>query len=104
MKTKNSVRRSHNYMRVLSYILIALGIYLLAAAFIKNVREERSSRRCFQAAGMSANRGYLYSIPVLRDQNPELFSKFMVTHWIYAGVVEAGGCVLCLKTRQDNDL
>jgi hypothetical protein len=53
---------------------------------------------------MGANRGYLYSIPVLREQNPELFHQFMVTHWIYAVAVEAGGCLLYLKNKRDDDL
>ena len=94
------------HMRVLSFILIALGIYLLAAAFYQECqgRTFKPAMLPGKATGMGANRGYLYSIPVLKNQNPELFRKFMVTHWIYAAVVEAGGCLLCMKTKQDNDL
>jgi hypothetical protein len=93
-------------MRVLSYILIALGIYLLAAAFYQEYqgRTFKPAMLPGKATGMNANRGYLYSIPVLKHQNPELFRKFMVAHWIYAAVVEVGGCLLCLKTKQDDDL
>jgi hypothetical protein len=93
-------------MRALSYILIALGIYLLAAAFYQEYqgRTFKPAMLPGKATGMGANRGYLYSIPVLKNQNPELFHKFMVTHWIYAAVVEVGGCLLYLKTKQDNDL
>jgi hypothetical protein len=94
------------HMRALSYILIALGIYLLVSAFYQEYQGITFQPAMFpgKARGMSANRGYLYSIPILKDQNPELFRKFMVTHWIYAAVVEVGGCLLCLKTKQDNDL
>ena len=88
-------------MRALSYILIALGIYLLASACYQEYHGRTFKPAMLQgkATGMGANRGYLYSIPVLREQNPELFHQFMVTHWIYAVAVEAGGCLLYLKNK-----
>jgi hypothetical protein len=93
-------------MRVLSYILIALGIYLLASAFYQECRGKTFKPAMLQgkATGLGANHGYLYSIPVLKSQNLELFRKFMVTHWIYAAVIEVGGCLLYLKTKQDEDI
>jgi hypothetical protein len=93
-------------MRALSYILIALGIYLLAAAFYQECqgRTFKPVMLPGKATGMGANQGYLYSIPVLKHQNPEFFRKFMLTHWIYAAVIEVGGCLLYWKTKQDDDL
>lgn len=93
-------------MRILSYILIVLGIYLFASALYQEYHGRTFKPLALQlkATGMSANRGYLYSIPVLRDQNPELFHQFMLTHWIYAAVAEIVGCGLYIKNKRNNDL
>ena len=93
-------------MRALSVILIVLGIYLFASAIYQEYHGRTFKPWALQlkATGMGANRGYLYSIPVLRDQNPELFHHFMMTHWIYAAVVEVVGCGLYLKNKRNDDL
>lgn len=93
-------------MRALSYILIALGFYLLASAFYDEYRGITTKPAIFppKATSRNASRGYLFSIPVHREQNPELFHQFMVTHWIYAVTVEAGICLLYLKKKRANDL
>jgi hypothetical protein len=93
-------------MRALSFILIALGIYLLGSAYYDEYRGCTFKPATLQgkATGRSANRGYLFSIPVKKEQNPELFRQFMVTHWIYAVVVEVAGCILYMKTKRIDDL
>jgi hypothetical protein len=94
-------------MRALSYILVVLGIYLLASASYQEYHGRTFKPATLlpaKATSRSANRGYLYSISVLKSQNPELFHQFIVTHWIYAGVVEVAGCILFMKSKQDNDL
>jgi hypothetical protein len=93
-------------MRMLAYILIVLGIYLFAGVLYQEYHGRTFKPLALQlkATGVSANRGYLYSIPVLRDQNPELFHQFMMTHWIYAAVVEVVGWVLYLRNKQNVDL
>jgi hypothetical protein len=93
-------------MRVLSFILIALGLYLLGSAYYDEYRGSTFKPAALRGgrAGPSFNRGYLYSIPVSREQNPELFRRFMVKHWIYAVVVEAAGCILYMKSKRVDDL
>jgi hypothetical protein len=85
-------------MRVLSYILIALGIYLLTSAAYDEYRG--STTKPATLIGRRYNTAYLYSLHVLRDNNPELFREFIVTHWIYASLIEAAGCILYMKSKQ----
>lgn len=73
-------------MRALAYMLIALGIWLLASACYDDYRG--STTKPAMLMGMRHNRAYLYSVLVPREQNPELFHEFMVTHWISAFLVE----------------
>jgi hypothetical protein len=93
-------------MRVLSYILIAIGICLLARA---SYDECRGVTHCpvtfFRTTSMFTysgpfNRWYLYSIPVHRDQNPSRFRQFMVIHWIYAVLIEGIGWVLYFRSKR----
>jgi hypothetical protein len=93
-------------MRVLSYILILAGLCLFASAANDEYRGTTTKPAAWfgQGTGRSFNTHYLYSIPVLRNQNPELFHQFMVTHWIYGGVVVCAGLFLCLKDRRDKAL
>jgi hypothetical protein len=89
-------------MRVLSYILIAFGIYLLASAGYDEFRG--STTKPATLMGKRHNTAYLYSLSVLKKNNPELFSEFMVTHLIYASLVEVAGCFLFLKSNKQDDL
>ena len=93
-------------MRALSYILIVFGIYLLGRAVYQEYsgRTFKPAALLLKATGREANRGFLYSRPVLRNQNPELFRQFMWKHWIYAVVVETGGWFLYLRFKRDDDL
>jgi hypothetical protein len=89
-------------MRALSYILIALGICLLASAghdeFGGNTTQPAT------VMGRRHNSAYLYSLRVPRKNNPELFREFMVTHWIYASLVEVAGCLLYVRSKSQDDL
>ena len=91
-------------MRPLAYIFIALGIYLLVCAGFDEVRGITHKPVTFlRTFGTSRFNGwYLYSIPVRREQNPPLFRKFMVTHWIYAVLIESAGWILYLKSGRQN--
>ena len=89
-------------MRILSCIFIALGIYLLARAGYDEFRG--STTKPLTLMGRHHNTAYLYSIPVLRENNPKLFREFMVTHWIYASLVGAVGCILYARSKQQDDL
>jgi hypothetical protein len=85
-------------MRGLSYILIALGIYLLAATGYDEYRGI-TYKPASLLRTRRYNQAYLYRIPVHREQNPELFRQFMNTHWLYAVGVEGVGLILLLKNR-----
>jgi hypothetical protein len=85
-------------MRVLSYILIAPGICLLASAGYDEFHGSTTKPETLM--GKRHNTAYLYSRHVLRENNPELFREFMVTHWIYASLVEAAGCILYLSNKK----
>ena len=97
-------------MRVLSYILIAVGICLLARAGYDEFRGVTHmpvvffrSSSTFTYSG-PFNRWYLYHIPVHREQNPKRFAEFMLTHWIYAILIEGIGCVLYFRTKKQMNL
>jgi len=89
-------------VRALSYILIALGIYLLASAGYDEVRG--STTKPATLMGKRSNTAYLYSLHLLKENNPELFRKFMATHWVYASVVEVAGGILFLRNKKQDDL
>jgi hypothetical protein len=60
-------------MRALSYILIALGLYLLGhAAYDESCGSTRMPVRLLRK---HFNSGYLYSIPVLKANNPNSFAS-----------------------------
>lgn len=88
-------------MRALSYILIALGVFLLAHAVYDECRGR--THMPVRLSGRRFNTRYLYTLPVFRANNPELFRKFMTTHWIYAGLIAGAGCGLYLTTTQRED-
>lgn len=87
-------------MRWLSYILILFGVYWLASAGYDEFRGITTKPPSFSRR--SHHGDYIYSIPVRRDQNPELFHQFIVTRWIYAVVVEGAGWVLYRRYRMDD--
>lgn len=91
-------------MRVLSFIAIALGIYLLASAGYDELRGVTRKPVTLLSLKRRFNTSYLYSIPVQRQQNPELFRRFMLTHWIYAIVIEGVGCVLYLNSKPEKGM
>jgi hypothetical protein len=90
-------------MRVLSSILIALGIYLLASAGYDEYRGSTTKPATF-GGRHHYNTAYLYRLHVLRANNPELFHQFMVSHWVYASIIEVAGCILFLRTRKQDEL
>ena len=84
----------------LSYVLIVLGIYLLAAAGYDDYRGITKSPVLltdFHRRGMG--HAYLYRIPVRREQNSELFRQFMTVHWIWAVGIEGVGWILYLRNK-----
>jgi hypothetical protein len=82
-------------MRAVACIIIAVGIYMLASAGYDEYRGITTKPASF--GRRHHNAAYLYRIPVLRSRNPELFHRFMTTHWIYASLVVVGGCVLYIQ-------
>jgi hypothetical protein len=89
-------------MRVGSYILVILGVLLLANAGYDEFRG--STTKPWTIMGRRfRNDAYLYRLHVLKENNPELFRKFMATHWIYASFIAVGGVILLLwsKNRED---
>jgi len=89
-------------MRVLSYILIALGICLLVAA---GYDEYRGITGKPLALGIRHrhNSGHLYRLRVSKVQTPQLFRQFMTTHWLYATLIGGVGCILYLADRNSED-
>jgi hypothetical protein len=83
-------------MRIAAYILIALGIYCLASTAYDEYRGETHKPYVLVGRTRGRHDGYLYSIPVLRQNSPELFHQFMTTHWIYAALISGIGCALYL--------
>jgi hypothetical protein len=89
-------------MRGWSYILLLLGILLLASAGYDEFRG--STTKPWTIIGRRHRHdAYLYRLRVLKENNPELFRKFMATHWIYASFIAVGGVILFLwsKNRED---
>lgn len=91
------------WMRLLAYILIALGIYLLASAAYDEFKgiTWKPAMLAGKPYGRAANSGYLYKIAVHREQNPELFRQFMLTHWICALTIAVAGSVLYFKGKPE---
>lgn len=86
-------------MRAVSYILILLGLYLLATTGYDEYRgiTHKPLGPVGTARGTVENAHYLAAIPVHRSQNAALFHQFIEVHWIYAALVEVAGCLCYLK-------
>jgi hypothetical protein len=90
-------------LRILAFILITLGTYLLAC----DIHDEYRGLTTKPVGPWGSrspgryNHSYLYSVPVSRENNPELFREFMMVHWAYAWVIAASGCILCLRGVRD---
>ncbi len=86
-------------MRRLSYILIVLGVILLAlAAYDEASGTTHMPLQLFSFHRHTYNGGYLYRRIVRRSEQPELFRQFMTRHWIYAGLIAGVGCALYITT------
>jgi hypothetical protein len=86
---------------IFSYVLIVLGIYLLAAAGydeFRGITRRPILLTDFHRRGTMGH-AYLHRVPVRRQQNPELFRQFMMGHWIWAVGIEGVGWILCLRNR-----
>ncbi|MGD0816349.1 MAG: hypothetical protein ABSA83_22380 [Verrucomicrobiota bacterium] len=89
-----------------SYILIVLGIYLLASAGCQEFRGDTVrpamylpfTRRAILDRGH--NHAYQFRIHVLKKNNPELFREFMEAHWLWAVLIEAAGIVLLVRNDE----
>jgi len=81
-------------MRVLSYILLALGIFLLASAGYDEFRGVTHKPADLLRRRHASYSGYLYRIPIVRDNSPGLFQAAIKTHWIYLAVVLVAGVIL----------
>lgn len=87
-------------MRIASLILVALGVYLLVHAAYDEYRgATHMPLRLIRLRGSRSNSAYLYRIVVRQNQNPELFRRFMTTHWIYASLIEGVGVALYLTNK-----
>jgi uncharacterized membrane protein len=90
------------YKCAFSYVLIVLGIYLLAHAGYQEWRGDTIrpamylpfTKRAILERG-HVNHGYQFHIHVLKKNNPELFREFMEAHWLWAVLIEVAGIVLC---------
>jgi len=83
-----------------AYMLIALGVYLVAAVGydeIRGVTTKPVSAASFHRRGMG--HAYQYRIPVRREQNSVLFRQFMTGHWIWAVGIEGAGWILFFRNR-----
>ena len=93
-------------MRVLSYLLIVLGIYLLASAGYQEFRGDTIRPLEYLPFTKHAilehrhNTAYLFHIHVLKKNNPELFREFMEAHWLWAVLIEAAGIVLLVRSEE----
>lgn len=94
--------RNLSYHLILSYFLILLGIYLLAAAGydeFRGITTKPVSLLGEHRHGMG--HAYLYRIPVHREQDPELFRQYMTGHWIWAVGIEGAGWILYILCRRN---
>jgi hypothetical protein len=94
-------------MRAMSYVLIILGIYLLASAGFEKIRGK--TPRPFRYVPFSqrsllendeVDPTYKFSAPVLKSKQPEMFRGFINAHWLYAFIIEFAG--ICLWAAQDS--
>lgn len=84
-------------MRIWSIILMVLGIYLLAHAAY-----DEYSGTTHQPVILSRHRyysAYLYRRVCRKDQTPDVFRRFMTTHWIYAGLIGGIGVALFITSQ-----
>ena len=88
--------------RLLSLILIVLGLYLLASSWHDEYRGITTLPEMLAhgARGGYSNSRYLYRRLVYRQYDPERFRQYMLTHWLYASVIEVAGWMLYLRTRE----
>jgi hypothetical protein len=90
--------RNFSYNLIQSYVLILLGIYLLATAGYDEVRGITTKPATLIGAhGHGMGHAYLYRIPVRREQNPELYHQYMTGHWIWAVGIECVGWIVFFR-------
>jgi hypothetical protein len=89
-------------MRAVSYILMVLGIYLLASAAYQEIHGITTRPYKYLPFSRDAilesdyvDHSYQFSIQVLKKNNPQRFREFMEAHWLWASLIEAAGVVLC---------
>jgi hypothetical protein len=95
------------YKCAFSYVLIILGIYLLAHAGYQELRGDTIrpevylpfTKRAILDTG-HRNKAWQFRIHVLKKDNPELFREFMEAHWLWAIVIEAAGIVLLVRGQE----
>jgi hypothetical protein len=87
---------------VISSILIVLGIYLLSSAAYDEFRGTTTIPAMH--VDKRHNAEYLHFSPLLKMNEPGLFREFMMTHWIYASLVEVTGCILYLRSKNQDAL
>jgi hypothetical protein len=88
-------------MRGWSVLLLVLGLFLLAHSTYDECRG--ITHKPLSLARRRFNSGYLYRIPVRREQNPELFRQFMTGHWLYAGLFTGIGVALFITRMPRKD-
>jgi len=94
--------RNLSYNLILSYILILLGIYLLAAAGydeFQGITTKPVSLLPHKGLQRGTGQAYLYRIHVHQDQDPQLFRQFMTGHWLWAVGLEGIGWILYIRNR-----
>ena len=90
--------RSNSYSLIFSYVLIVLGVYLLAAAGYDELRGVTHKPYAL-GSGRRYNQGYLYRIRVHREQDPDRFREFMIGHWMWAVGIEGVGWILYARNK-----
>jgi len=90
--------RNFSYSLICSYVLIALGIYLLTAAGYDQFRGATNLPIGISDFGHNGmGHAYRHRFLVHRQQDPELFRRFMIGHWLWAVGIEGAGWLLLLK-------
>ena len=93
-------RSTVSYDLILSYILILLGLYLLLASGYDEFRGITTKpHTLIGESHRGTGHAYLYRIQVHREQNPQLFRRFMIGHWLWAVGIEGIGWILYLRNR-----
>jgi hypothetical protein len=92
--------------RILALMLIVLGLYLLGSAGYDEYRGMTTLPETLAHGGRGghSNSRYLYRRLVYRQYDPERFRKYMLTHWLYASVIEVAACVFYLRTKELENL